>query len=249
MEVFIVTGASKGIGLALCRQLVEAGHIVFGIARSKNSEWNRELFYEFDLTDLPEIPGLVAKIASALPENVQSITLINNAGTIEPIGFSGQNDPLAIQANINLNLTAPMILSSSFIAQFKNVDCIKSIVNISSGAGRKVYRGWSAYCASKAGLDHFSRVLDAEEDDVKVVAVAPGIIDTGMQEQIRKSNELDFPLLGQFQDYKDTGKLSTPEETAAQLIKLLRRPDFLKLDPILDLRALSAYKTERTSEQ
>lgn len=249
MEVFIVTGASKGIGLALCRQLVEAGHVVFGIARSKGSEWNRDRFYEFDLTDLPEIPGLVAKIASALPENVQSITLINNAGTVEPIGFSGQNDPLAIQANISLNLTAPMILSSSFVAQFKKVDCIKSIVNISSGAGRKVYQGWSAYCASKAGLDHFSRVLDAEEADVKVVAVAPGIIDTGMQERIRKSDELDFPLLGQFQDYKDTGKLSTPEETAAQLIKLMHRPDFRKLDPILDLRALPAYETERMSDQ
>lgn len=249
MKAYIVTGASKGIGLALCRQLGEAGHFVIGIARSKEKGWSGNFFFERDLANLSEIQGLMAQISLAFPGNMQSVTLVNNAGTVEPIGFSERNDPAAVQANINLNLTAPMILSSLFISQLSALKIEKAIVNISSGAGRKVYPGWSAYCAAKAGLDHYSRILDAETADVKVVAVAPGIIDTGMQERIRKSEKMDFPLLDRFQDYKDAGKLSTPEETAGKLIELMERPDFWKLDPVLDLRDLPDDETERKSDQ
>ncbi|WP_186763923.1 SDR family NAD(P)-dependent oxidoreductase [Planomicrobium sp. CPCC 101079] len=249
MDAYIVTGASKGIGQALCRQLSRSGHFVIGIARSQSKEWSGKRFFVFDLARLLEIPRLMADIAEGLPEDVQRITLINNAGTVEPIGFSDNNDPEAIQANINLNLTAPMILCSAFIAQFKSKECEKAIVNISSGAARKIYQGWSAYCASKAGLDHYSRVLDAEGADVKVVSIAPGIIDTDMQAQIRESNAEDFPLLGRFRDYKDTGILSTPEETAAELIGLMGRSDFRLLDPVLDLRTLPPYEKEGTSDQ
>lgn len=249
MEAYIVTGASKGIGQALCRQLNESGRFVVGIARSKSEGWSGKRFLAFDLSDLAEIPQLMEDIAGVLPEDIHCLTLINNAGTVEPIGFSDKNDPAAIQANINLNLTAPMILSSAFIGQFKALSCEKAIVNISSGAGRKVYQGWSAYCAAKAGLDHFSRVIDAEAPEVKVVSVAPGIIDTGMQEQIRNSNAEDFPLLSRFQDYKEAGKLSTAEETAAKLIGLMNRQDFRLLDTILDLRELPPYAKEGTSDK
>ncbi|TWT28358.1 SDR family NAD(P)-dependent oxidoreductase [Planomicrobium sp. CPCC 101110] len=249
MEAYIVTGASKGIGQALCRQLNESGQFVIGIARSKSEGWSGGRFLAYDLSDLPGIPQLMADIAGALPEDIHRLALINNAGTVEPIGFSDNNDPAAIQANINLNLTAPMILSSAFIGQFKGLSCEKAIVNISSGAGRKVYQGWSAYCAAKAGLDHFTRVIDAEAPEFKVVSVAPGIIDTGMQEQIRNSNVQDFPLLSRFQDYKKAGKLSTAEETAEKLIRLMNRQDFRSLDPVLDLRELPPYEKEGMSDQ
>ncbi|MDN7241065.1 SDR family NAD(P)-dependent oxidoreductase [Planococcus sp. N028] len=249
MEVYIVTGASQGIGLALCRQLIEAGQFVIGIARSADEQWSGAHFLSFDLTDLPKIQGLMGDIAGLLPKNIQSVTLINNAGTVEPIGLAYQNDPADIQASIALNLTAPMILSSAFIAQFRDSEIKKSIVNISSGAGRKVYEGWSAYCAGKAGLDHFSRVLDAETAQVKVVSVAPGIIDTGMQEKIRESDASAFPLIDRFKGYKETGALSTPEETAAQLITLMQRPDFQSLNPILDLRNLPIYDEEKEFPQ
>ena len=245
MEAVIVTGASKGIGLALCRQLSHAGYFVVGIARSADENWVGNRFFAFNLTELPKIPHLMADIADLLPENIRSLALVNNAGTIEPIGFAHHNTAASIEASIALNLTAPMILCSAFIAQFKDFHHKKAIVNISSGAGRRVYEGWSAYCAGKAGLDHFSRVLDAENEDVKVVSVAPGIIDTGMQERIRESDKSDFPLIGRFQDYKETGKLSSPEETAEHLFQMMRRKDFGMLEPVLDLRALPPYDEER----
>ena len=65
----------------------------------------------------------------------------------------------------------------------------KRILNISSGAGRNPYEGWGAYCTTKAGLDHFSRVVAMEQANeqypVEIVSIAPGIIDTDMQATIR----------------------------------------------------------------
>ena len=113
-------------------------------------------------------------------------------------------------------------------------------MNISSGAGRKVYEGWGTYCTTKAGLDHFSRVVAFEQANaeypVDIVSIAPGIIDTGMQETIRSSNEEVFPLLDQFIDYKEKGLLSSAEGTAEKLIQFMEKEDFQKVGPILDIR-------------
>ncbi|MGI2327020.1 SDR family NAD(P)-dependent oxidoreductase [Planococcus sp. YIM B11945] len=245
MEAFIITGASKGIGLELCRQLAGKGAFVIGIARTAEENWPGTVFFPFDLTKTDNIAELMAAVSQALPAEISALTLINNAGTIEPIGFAENNELEAIAASISLNLTAPMLLCSAFLQAFKGNDAVKSIVNISSGAGRHTYKGWSAYCAGKAGLDHFSACLDEENDQVKVVSVAPGIIDTDMQSRIRSSSESDFPLLERFQDYKDSGKLSSAKATAFHLIEMMERRDFRTLPTILDLRNLPSMPQER----
>lgn len=236
MEAYIITGASKGIGLALSRELAEKGHQVFGIARSFPAEWPGTKSFEFDLLDANGIPDLIGSIFESISMDCECITLINNAGTISPIGFAGSNNAQEISKSIALNLTAPMILTGEFISQSANLSIIKRVINISSGAGRKAYEGWSAYCAGKAGLDHFSLCVEKEYEDIKVMSIAPGIIDTGMQEKIRQSSESDFPMIENFKDYKKQGMLSTPQETAEKLIRLLERKDFQDLETIADIR-------------
>ena len=141
---------------------------------------------------------------------------------------------------IALNLTAPMILANTFISSLKEFKGPKRIVNISSGAGRKAYEGWGVYCTTKAGLDHFSRVIALEqanaEHPVDIVSIAPGIIDTGMQETIRASKEEAFPLLDQFIDYKENGLLSSADQTAEKLIGFMENEDFKMVGPIADIR-------------
>lgn len=237
-EAYIITGASKGIGFEWSRQLSELGHQVIGIARTKPENWPGEHFLSFDLTKLDAIEDIIGQALKWIPKDTETIVLVNNAGTIEPIGFAHTNDAAQVSQSIVLNLTAPMLLCGAFIAQLKNSSSHKKIVNISSGAGRKTYEGWSAYCAGKAGLDHFSSCLDAENTGVKVVSVAPGIIDTGMQEKIRQSEAANFPLLEKFLDYKENGLLSSPKETALMLLEMTQRPDFNKLPTILDIRHL-----------
>lgn len=236
MDVYIITGASKGIGLALSRELSDRGDAVYGIARSVPEEWPGTQLFPYDLMDSSGIPKLMKEIFAILPEDYNSLTLINNAGTVAPIGFAGNNDAADISRSIALNLTAPMILSGAFIKEAEELSCEKRIVNISSGAGRNAYKGWSAYCTGKAGLDHFSRCAENEYDDVKVISIAPGIIDTDMQGEIRKSSETDFPLIENFKEYKNRGMLSTPEETAGKLVRLMERQDFETLETILDIR-------------
>ncbi|MDJ0331621.1 SDR family NAD(P)-dependent oxidoreductase [Planococcus sp. S3-L1] len=239
-EAYIITGASKGIGFEWSRQLNEQGHQVIGIARTKPENWPYDNFLAFDLTKLDAIEDIMGQALKWISKDTETIVLVNNAGTIEPIGFAHTNDTAQVSQSIVLNLTAPMLLCGAFIAQLKDRSSHKKIINISSGAGRKAYEGWSAYCAGKAGLDHFSSCLDAENADVKVVSVAPGIIDTGMQEKIRQSEAADFPLLEKFLHYKENGLLSSPEETAAMLMDMTQRPDFNKLPTILDIRNLPA---------
>ncbi len=238
MNVTIITGASKGIGLALSKQLAKEGHIVVGIARTKPADWSGHLFITHNLTDIDRVPDIMARAAEEIPEDATAVTLVNNAGTIEPIGLAAAHDPKQLATSISLNLTAPMALTSAFLAQTEHAKTTRRIINISSGAGRKQIAGWSAYCAGKAGLDHYTTCIDAEYPDIKAVSVAPGIIDTGMQETIRSSTQEDFPQLEHFRDYKRSGKLSTPEETAAGLIRLMQRPDFEELPVLLDLREL-----------
>ncbi|MCM3610985.1 SDR family NAD(P)-dependent oxidoreductase [Planococcus sp. MERTA32b] len=236
MEAYIITGASKGIGLALSEQLNEKGHQVYGIARSFPEDWPGRKSFEFDLLETSKIPGLIQEIFGFISRDIESLTLINNAGTISPIGFAGNNKADELSGSITLNLTAPMAVSGAFISQAGGFAAEKRIVNISSGAGRNAYEGWSAYCAGKAGLEHFSSCLEKEYKDIKTISIAPGIIDTDMQGEIRKSSEKDFPMIENFKAYKEQGMLSTPEQTAEKLIRLFERDDFRDLETIADIR-------------
>ena len=239
MNVYIITGTSKGIGFELAKQLSEAGHYVVGIARTE-SELEGVTFIKADLSKTENLESLMNEIIVAVPENVDSFTLINNAGMVDPIGLIASVNSEEISKAMAVNLTAPMIISNEFISKLKDFDGSKRIVNISSGAGRNAYEGWGTYCATKAGLDHFSRVVAIEqlnaENPVEIVSIAPGIIDTGMQETIRSSKEDAFPLLEKFIDYKEQGQLSSAEQTAEKLISFIQNENFKEVGPIVDIR-------------
>lgn len=238
MEIYIVTGASKGIGLQLATQLTEKGKKVIGVAR-KNRE-NHPYFIEADLAKTDQLDELLNNIIEEHYEEAKSFTLINNAGMVDPIGLIGSVQEKDIAQAVALNLTAPIVLCNTFIEKLANFTGEKRILNISSGAGRKEYEGWGVYCTTKAGLDHFSRTVALEQkrisNPVKIVSIAPGIIDTGMQEVIRSSKEETFPLLDQFIQYKEQGLLSSSEETAAKLISFMENENFEGVGPIADIR-------------
>ncbi|MHC8517394.1 SDR family NAD(P)-dependent oxidoreductase [Sporosarcina sp. ITBMC105] len=240
MDIYIVTGASKGLGFELCQQLTERGHEVIGVARTKTPGIVK--FIEADLTRTDNLEDTIHQIIEEYEQKATSFTLINNAGTVEPIGLIGTVTARQMEQAIALNLTAPMVLSNAFISKLKSFRGQKRIVSISSGAGRNAYEGWGVYCTTKAGLDHFTRVAAIEQQSatypVDVMSIAPGIIDTGMQETIRSSDASDFPLLDRFVDYKEQGKLSSAGEVAGKLIALLDRKDFRSFCPIADIREI-----------
>ncbi|REB06501.1 SDR family NAD(P)-dependent oxidoreductase [Sporosarcina sp. BI001-red] len=237
MDIFIVTGASKGIGEELYDQIQKSGSKVFGIARSNPKGY--ENFEEADLTNKEARQGVIERLLTPYLSTAESFTLINNAGTVEPVEKIGGLSTDAIQQAIELNLTAPIELANEFMSVLSKTKAKKQIMNISSGAGRNAYEGWGIYCTTKAGLDRFSEVVRLEQQRVEypvgIVSIAPGIIDTGMQETIRSSDVDGFPMLEQFINYKEEGKLRSAEATAQLLLEWMEKEDLTTTDVLARL--------------
>ncbi|QFG01055.1 SDR family NAD(P)-dependent oxidoreductase [Psychrobacillus glaciei] len=243
MKTYIITGTTSGIGLELVNQLLEAGHTVYGIARKENDIDHPQYHHVLlDLTETSKLADTVKEIIKEVSPEASSYTLINNAGTIDPIGMVGEIDGELIAKSIAVNLTAPMVLTGAFIHALAAIDMPKKVVQISSGAGRNALDGWSSYCAGKAGLDRFTEAAQLEESNkrngVRLVSIAPGIIDTSMQQTIRQSSTSAFPSVERFKEYKASGQLSNAKDVAKKLIGFIESEQFYKVDVLTDLRNL-----------
>ncbi len=237
MKIFIITGASKGIGHALATILESEGHKVLRIARSNPN--NLPDLMQLDITDGSAPAAVIHWLQSYLPTATE-ITLINNAGMIGPIEQVGALDPAHTQAAIALNITAPINLTNAFTALVQDLPILKNIINISSGAGRHVYSGWSIYCTTKAAIDQFSRAFHVEQQNkahpIYISSLAPGVIDTDMQVEIRASQKSAFPSIDRFVDLKASGNLLSPHESATMIINYLNSPLMKGDNPIADVR-------------
>ena len=100
------------------------------------------------------------------------------------------------------------------------------VINISSGAARKPYPGWAVYCASKAALDRYSEVLQVEAPFAQIASIAPGVLDTAMQADIRQSTAEDFPNIQRFIDLHAEQALSSPLAVAKQILAYSLSPEF-----------------------
>ncbi len=238
MDYYFVTGSSKGLGKALVELLLkEESNFVYGYARSGGFKHERYVHTSIDLRDVNALKDFNFPTL----ENPGKIVLINNAGIVGSINHVGKLDNQKIIDSYQLNLIAPAIMSNNFLAKYGAISPEKIIVNISSGAGRTPIDGWSVYCSTKAGVDMFSEVLKDEIDlnhhNVKVLSLAPGIIDTEMQDEIRTSEESGFSNIDRFIAYKKEGELTNAAVTAKQVIRFVTEQDLQK-DVICSVRDL-----------
>ena len=104
------------------------------------------------------------------------------------------------------------------------VNCSKQIVNISSGAAVKAYKGWSLYCSSKAGLDMATKSMAKEQSSsknpVKINAIYPGVVETDMQEKIRSSSKQNFEEVERFVNLKNKNQLYTTGFVAKKIFQI-----------------------------
>lgn len=243
MNFVIVTGASRGLGEGIVKELIKENALIICISRTKNNELIRLSkindcileYYEFDLLNLNKIPILADEIFSKnYPVSLSSISLINNAGTLTPIKPIDKAEPADIINNFNLNIIAPALLTSLFIKHTSNFDVEKRVINISSGAASKPYFGWSCYSSSKSALEAFGKCVSVEQqnNNFKIISFVPGVIDTEMQAQIRSASRADFKDLDRFLGLKNDGKLFTPEYVASKLVEILKKKDIKNGDVI-----------------
>jgi benzil reductase ((S)-benzoin forming) len=220
MKIYI-TGISKGLGKALTLQFLQQGHTVVGIGRSRAIDHPHFSFIQCDMEDLEAVKKI------RFSAEGEACMLINNAGIIGTIERISEQTHSDIEQVMKVNTLAPMLLCQQFL---KDTSSSKetTIINISSGAASRAIPSWAAYCSSKAALDRFSETVYLEElerkRNIRVYSVAPGVLDTEMQETIRSSSPDAFSSLQSFLKLKNDHELQSPELTAEKLIKLLSLP-------------------------
>jgi NAD(P)-dependent dehydrogenase (short-subunit alcohol dehydrogenase family) len=244
-KLTILTGASRGMGRAMAEQLLQPGHRLLAIARRFDPALaalaaKRGADFEawaLDLADAPTAAGrLAAWLAAQAPADA---ALINNAAALSEPSPLRDGDIGDLSNAVRVGLEAPLLLSAAFLRATAAWPTDRRILNISSGLGRRAMAGSASYCAVKAGMDHFSRVLALEEagrpHGARIVSLAPGIIDTDMQVQLRSADRGRFPDGAQFEAFKVEGRLDSPADAAAKVLRFLARADF-GADPVADVR-------------
>jgi benzil reductase ((S)-benzoin forming) len=139
--------------------------------------------------------------------------------------------PLAdTRAALRVGLEAAMLLTTAFLDGTRDWPGQRRVLNISSGLGRRAMAGSASYCAAKAGMDHFSRAVALEEatrpNGARIVSLAPGVIDTDMQLQLRDADPLAFPDRATFVNLHQHAHLSSPHDAAARVLACLDRAHF-----------------------
>lgn len=238
MRHYIVTGTSRGLGAALAHSLLAPQHRLTCITRTADAALQAAADsigcpLEQHSLDLANPDGLAAEIERLLAnidtQNLQGLYLFNNAGSVAPIKPASHSPAATVISSINLNLLAPILLTSAFLRNFAALAADKQIIQISSGAAHKNIPGWSTYCASKAGLERFTEVAALEQQTaaypIRLLSFAPGVMDTDMQAEIRASDPDDFPPLAHFIGLKEQQQLLSTEQVAKALIELLADPE------------------------
>jgi NAD(P)-dependent dehydrogenase (short-subunit alcohol dehydrogenase family) len=182
MPVAIVTGASRGLGLALARALVDRGWRVVADARGR-TELERVWAGTWDVVPVAgDVADAKHRLALVETAGEEIDLLVNNASTLGPSPLP----PLAeypldeLRRVYDVNVTGPLGLVQLALPRLRDNACV---LNITSDAAVEAYEGWGGYGSSKAALEEITAVLAAEHPELRIYAVDPGDMRTQMQQE------------------------------------------------------------------
>ena len=239
MNHIIITGASRGLGRKLAIALASPENHLQLIARRSCTDTGKQVErkggsyddYAIDLTNLGQLPQFFDQLLDGVDRNnTGRLILVNNAGTLNPIGPLGKYDFGDYRTNLEINFMVPTLLTHLFIQKTAQWGIDKRVMFVSSGAARKPYRGWTHYCGTKAGVDMLMKTAAMEQDHadhpVLLAGFNPSRIETDMQVQIRSQDEEDFSEVDDFIAAKEDGRTGSAEEAAQKLAHVLLAQDY-----------------------
>ncbi|WP_374027858.1 SDR family NAD(P)-dependent oxidoreductase [Bdellovibrio bacteriovorus] len=231
MDLFIVTGGSKGLGEQVCLQALERGHQVINLSRTRpniKSERFKHVTADFSrgLKTVQKVDSVLQDISMTA---FKKIHLINNAALINPVGSLVDLDLAEMNTHLVTNLISPLLLSQVCARIATEEKKPLTVFNIGSGASFRPIAGWSMYCSSKAGLKMFTENTDldlqtARNKRIKIYHFSPGVLDTQMQQTIRGLKKKDFPDVANFKKLKSEDQLRDPADVASLVVRFCLFP-------------------------
>jgi benzil reductase ((S)-benzoin forming) len=239
MQEIIITGASRGFGRQVALKLAKPGRRLHLISRSEAADTASEVrdlgavaeTWSIDLSRTDELENMFSPVLDAMKsEETDFIGLINNAGTLNPVGPLGKYDTEEYRSHLELNFVSPAVLTHLFVKRFQKLPITKRVIFVGSGASQRPIHGWSHYCSSKAGVDMLAQTIAMEQDSmehkVETAVFNPGRIETDMQELLRTLKKEDFPLVDDFIASAKDGRNLPPGQVAEKLAKIFTEDNF-----------------------
>ncbi len=238
--VVLITGTSSGIGRALARGYLAHGHRVYGISRNHNEELEKSASYHFLQQDISRFDTLGPGLAHLL-QGVEEIGLVVlNAGILPPVGDMRETSLEEIKKVMDVNVWANKVILDTM---FEKSISVLQVIAISSGAAVHGSRGWNAYALSKAALNMLICLYAKEQKDTHFTALAPGIINTAMQEYLRGLTSTEkFPVVKKLREIFEKSQMPGPEESAARLMNAFEEVRGLESGTFTDVRDLESGK-------
>lgn len=233
MRTVFITGVSRGLGQALSTSLDDGNTRLVGFGRTQG-----DFAGTFHTCDFSK-PQLASSILeSALEsENLSesdSIVFIANAGHLGLLAKAQDLDAFEIEQTIASNLIGSAITVSTFLKFTQNLNVPKTFIQITSGAALpdRAKASWSLYCSSKAGQEQLIRSVAKEQENAAhpccLINVNPGVMETSMQVEIRKTSPEAFPEVERFKKMKEEGRIPSPDTIASRISDLLSKPSELE---------------------
>jgi len=224
-KTVILTGASRGIGLAIAHHLLSASHNLVLISRTEQPLRDLEAQYKSQVAvlagDLADF-SLGSKAVELALQRFSSLDgLIVNHGVLDPVKRVTNSTADEWRAAFDVNFFSAVAMSQAALPELrKSKGCI---LFTSSGAATGAYPTWGAYGASKAAINHLAMTLGVEEKDVVTISVRPGVVDTEMQREIREKHNtaMEEKDAAKFAELKRSGGLLRPEQPGHVMAKLV----------------------------
>jgi len=226
-KVAVITGASRGIGAGLAKDFRARGMRLALCARGTTAfadDGDAVLARRFDVADA----AAMEDFAAATAKRFGRVDLwINNAGMLEPIAPVRQLAAEELRRHFEVNVFGVLHGSRAYLRRFVEAQKGGVLINVSSGAAWKGYAGWAAYCMGKAAVDRLTETLQLEEasSGLRAYAVAPGIVNTAMQELIRAQSAENFPDVERFRQFERDGAFNSMGFVAQHFLAIAFDPE------------------------